>query len=131
MVLVAGELDPRDRGESAPLDRFLLALDRGDSRPLRRGESLPRRRGESLLRLLGEPEDLLDQNIPQRLRSSTDDQTQTPRSSDRCRTDLEWAESEPRRWCRRGESRPFGYGELPPGSRSALALRSSCRSERG
>lgn len=60
VALAAGEWDPLDRGESAPFERFLLALDRGDSRPLRRGESLPRRRGESLLRLLGDPDDLLE-----------------------------------------------------------------------
>lgn len=72
MVLVAGELDPLDRGESVPLDRFLLALDRGDSFPLRRGESFPRRRGESLLRLLGDPKDLPNQRIGHNLRGSTD-----------------------------------------------------------
>lgn len=59
LALAAGEWDPLERGESVPLERFLLALDRGDSLPLRRGESLPRRRGESLLLLLGDPDDRL------------------------------------------------------------------------
>lgn len=59
LALPAGEWDPLERGESVALERFFLALGRGDSLPLRRGESLPRRRGESLLRLLGDPDDLL------------------------------------------------------------------------
>lgn len=58
-AFAAGEWDPLERGESVPLERFFLALHRGESLPLRRGESLPRRRGESLLLLLGDPDDLL------------------------------------------------------------------------
>lgn len=58
-VFAAGDWDPPERGESVTLERVFLALDRGDSLPLRRGESLPRRRGESLLLLLGDPDDRL------------------------------------------------------------------------
>lgn len=128
---MAGELDPLDRGESAPLVRFLLALDRGDSLPLRRGESLPRRRGESLLRLLGDPEDLLNQRICHNLRRARGSSRNVKVRDTRVlsRTDLEWAESAPRRWWRRGESTPFRYGEPPPRSRSTLAFCSSCESE--
>lgn len=102
MVLAAGEPDPRDRGESVPLDRFLLALDRRDSLPLRRGESWPRRRGESLLWLLGDPEDLLEQRTQKHQNQPPPGPAAAPSG-----TDPEWAESEPRRWCRRGESRLF------------------------